>query len=75
MDEVARPHPRVKPAAKLTSPRAADTMIGVARVNKVLQVGMTAPAFELPDASGQRVRLEDLVRTGPLVLSFHRGTW
>ncbi len=47
----------------------------VPRVNQVIQVGMTAPAFDLPDPWGARVRLESLVSEGPLILSFHRGTW
>lgn len=36
---------------------------------------MMAPAFELPDPYGQRVRLEHLVAKGPAIVSFHRGTW
>ncbi len=33
--------------------------------------GKKAPAFELPDASGQRVALADLLRGGALVLYFY----
>lgn len=66
---------RESSAGKLTSLRAAHTMELVPRPNKVLQVGMAAPAFDLQDPSGKRVRLEDLVSEGPLVLGFHRGTW
>jgi peroxiredoxin len=47
----------------------------VARVNEVLQVGMTAPAFDLPDPWGKRLRLDDLLTRGPAIVSFHRGTW
>ena len=45
------------------------------RANEILQVGMTAPAFDLSTPFGQRVRLDDLTAAGPLVLAFHRGTW
>lgn len=35
----------------------------------------TAPDFDLEEAGGGRVRLAELLRTGPLVLSFYRGIW
>ncbi len=40
-----------------------------------LQVGATAPDFELPDPTGQRVKLSTLLANGPVVLSFYRGEW
>jgi peroxiredoxin len=40
-----------------------------------LSVGDEAPDFELPDATGRQVRLSDLLRDGPVVLSFYRGDW
>ncbi len=40
-----------------------------------LKVGATAPAFELPNALGQPVRLSELTSGGPVVLSFFRGGW
>jgi peroxiredoxin len=40
-----------------------------------LSVGDEAPDFELPDATGRQVRLSDLLRDGPVVLSFYRGEW
>jgi peroxiredoxin len=33
------------------------------------------PAFLLPDESGRLVSLEDLLRNGPVALTFHRGHW
>ena len=47
----------------------------MSRQNEILQVGMTAPAFELSDPFGHPVRLEALTASGPLILAFHRGTW
>jgi len=38
-------------------------------------VGATAPDFELPNATGQRVKLRTLLANGPVVLSFYRGEW
>src|SRR3954447_4471509 len=40
-----------------------------------LSVGDEAPDFELPDATGRRVRLSELLQDGPVVLSFYRGEW
>lgn len=35
----------------------------------------SAPAFELLDARGRTVRLDDLRRDGPVVVVFYRGHW
>ena len=35
----------------------------------------SAPDFELPDQYGNMVKLSDLLKAGPVVLSFHRGSW
>jgi peroxiredoxin len=35
----------------------------------------TAPPFELPNQKGQRQSLAELLRKGPVLLAFHRGTW
>ena len=32
-------------------------------------------AFDLPDATGERVRLHDRLASGPVVLTFYRGAW
>jgi peroxiredoxin len=40
-----------------------------------LKVGETAPDFTLPNAVGESVRLYDLLKKGPVVLTFYRGTW
>ena len=43
--------------------------------SQALTVGDTAPDFELPDATGQTVRLSDLLKQGPVVINFYRGEW
>jgi peroxiredoxin len=40
-----------------------------------LQVGESAPSFELPNARGQDVELNALLASGPVVLVFYRGAW
>lgn len=39
------------------------------------KVGDVMPHFVLPARGGQLVGLEDLLRTGPVVVSFNRGHW
>jgi peroxiredoxin len=41
----------------------------------VLQVGVKAPSFELPDHDGKIVRSEELLAKGRLVICFIRGRW
>ena len=40
-----------------------------------LAVGETIGAFVLPDSRGHLVSLDELLRGGPLVISFNRGSW
>lgn len=42
---------------------------------KALKVGQTMPAFSLPNAHGQIIRLQDLLKNGPLIVTFYRGSW
>lgn len=37
--------------------------------------GDIAPDFSLPDVRGEMLRLSDMLKTGPVVLSFYRGGW
>jgi peroxiredoxin len=37
--------------------------------------GDLMPPFVLPDEAGQLVGLEDLLRRGPVAITFHRGHW
>jgi peroxiredoxin len=42
---------------------------------KAPRVGEKAPSFILPDALGNRVSLDALLKEGPVVISFYRGQW
>jgi peroxiredoxin len=37
--------------------------------------GQPMPSFSLPDETGRLVSLEDLLKTGPAAITFHRGHW
>ncbi|MBN9458160.1 MAG: AhpC/TSA family protein [Bosea sp.] len=43
--------------------------------DKAIGVGDRAPGFALPGIAGRQVVLEDLLRQGPVVLTFYRGGW
>lgn len=40
-----------------------------------IQIGARFPDFVLPDATGQEVSSADLLRHGPMLVSFYRGEW
>jgi hypothetical protein len=40
-----------------------------------LRKGDKAPEFELPDAEGKMISCSRLLKKGPLVISFYRGSW
>ena len=44
-------------------------------VNRALTVGDVIPAIELPNATGDRISVQTLLKQGPLVISFYRGGW
>jgi len=68
--------------ARLLRPEAAESIdreIAALRSSDALgnirQVGERAPSFDLIDVVGRQAHSEELLRQGPLVVSFFRGTW
>jgi peroxiredoxin len=55
--------------------KAAEAVAQTDILETALRVGDTAPMFELPDAYGETVRLEDILESGPAIVSFYRGSW
>jgi peroxiredoxin len=55
--------------------RATAALIASGAAAKALRVGDQAPAFVLSDADGKRVSSADLLRQGPLIVTFYRGVW
>ncbi|MGN6099200.1 MAG: peroxiredoxin-like family protein [Bosea sp. (in: a-proteobacteria)] len=43
--------------------------------HRAIGVGDAAPGFTLPGIAGRQVALDDLLRQGPVVLTFYRGGW
>ena len=55
--------------------KVTDGLIASGQANRALKVGDRAPAFTLPDPDGNMVTSTELLRKGPLVLTFYRGVW
>jgi peroxiredoxin len=55
--------------------RAAENLIATEEQRRVLKVGDRAPMFSLPQADIGPVSSAELLRRGPLVISFYRGLW
>jgi len=55
--------------------RATEDLRRSGILDRVLQVGATAPEFVLPNWRGDKINSAELLRQGPLVLTFYRGIW
>ena len=55
--------------------RATDDLRNSGIMQAVLKIGDKAPDFELKNADEDLVRSDDLLSSGPAVLSFYRGKW
>ena len=40
-----------------------------------IKIGEKAPVFKLPNAQGESVELASLLKKGPVVITFYRGSW
>lgn len=65
----------VQPERLAVGDRAVEELFATGIEDRILPVGAKAPAFDLPDSTGRRVRSEDLLALGPLVVTFFRGRW
>ncbi|HRH46968.1 MAG TPA: peroxiredoxin-like family protein, partial [Pyrinomonadaceae bacterium] len=43
--------------------------------SKALKAEDTAPGFDLPNAVGKQISLMELLKEGPVIVSFYRGEW
>lgn len=55
--------------------RATDELIASGAQERALKAGDKAPSFTLIDADGNAVSSSDLLKKGPLVVTFYRGVW
>jgi hypothetical protein len=55
--------------------RATEDLRTSGIVERALKAGDRAPEWKLPDGRGNAVRSHELLKSGPLVLTFFRGVW
>ena len=55
--------------------QATQQLVASRAADKALKVGATAPSFSLQDPDGRATALADVLRYGPLILTFYRGVW
>ncbi|EPR66383.1 peroxiredoxin-like family protein [Cyclobacterium qasimii] len=60
---------------KTTYKKGIDEVVQSGIVEKARQVGDVAPDFVLSNAKGEKVKLSDQLKNGPVVLTWYRGGW
>lgn len=73
--EAGKPPYSVPPSVIETMHRATAELKASGAAHKALKAGDKAPAFTLNDPDGNPVSSDDLLRKGPLVVTFYRGVW
>ena len=71
--EAARNH--IPPDKLSVMDRATEDLDRSGITASCLKAGDTAPDFVLPNIAGQLVSLIEMLKNGPVVLSFYRGGW
>jgi peroxiredoxin len=76
LDEITANTRKLVQAERLAvGERAVEELFATGVEEHILPVGALAPEFALQDSSGRRVRSQDLLAVGPLVVNFFRGRW
>ncbi|MFY9691280.1 MAG: hypothetical protein WA369_14885 [Candidatus Acidiferrales bacterium] len=55
--------------------RATEDLRRSGILDRVIKVGQPAPEFVLQSLHGEKVSSPELLRRGPLVVTFYRGVW
>lgn len=66
---------KVPPEKLAIMHRATEDLRRSGILERVIKVGDVAPEFLLPNLRGEKVSSSELLRRGPLVLTFYRGVW
>ncbi len=66
---------KLPPEKRKVMEEAAEKLKQAQIAEKALKVGDTMPDFSLPNASGKTVRLSNLLKKGPVIIAFYRGSW
>jgi peroxiredoxin len=73
--EAGKPPYSVPRSVVDTMHRATAELRASGQHERTLKAGDKAPVFQLKDAEGNLVSSEELLKQGPLVVSFYRGVW
>jgi peroxiredoxin len=73
--EAGKPPYSVPRSVIETMHRATAELIASGATSRAKKAGDVAPSFSLRDPDGNVVTSEDLLKKGPLVVSFYRGVW
>jgi peroxiredoxin len=63
------------PRSVISMHRATAELLASGAVRRAKKAGDTAPSFSLKDPEGNIVSSDELLKKGPLVVSFYRGVW
>jgi hypothetical protein len=66
---------RIPPERAAIMERATEDLRRSGILDRIVQVGQPAPFFDLAGHDGRRVSSPELLKRGPMVLSFFRGSW
>ena len=66
---------RIPPERAAIMERATVDLRRSGILDRMVGVGQPAPPFDLAGHDGRRVDSQELLRRGPMVLSFFRGSW
>ncbi len=75
LDAFAQAARQQNPAAAATVDRLVERLKANGAGDAAPKPGDAMPLFALPDERGSIVNLRDLLRSGPAVVTFHRGHW
>ncbi|MFQ5747866.1 MAG: hypothetical protein ACE5H3_00225 [Planctomycetota bacterium] len=66
---------RIPPEHRAVMLRATEELRATGILDRVLRPGDPMPGFRLANTRGKTVDSADLLKNGPLVVSFFRGKW
>jgi peroxiredoxin len=73
--EAGKPPYNVPRSVIETMHRATAELIASDAASRAKKAGEVAPSFSLRDGDGNVVSLEELLKKGPVIVSFYRGVW
>ena len=66
---------KVPPEKLAIMHRATEDLRRSGIVERAIKVGDRLPEFALPNLRGEQISSSELLRRGPLVITFYRGVW